>query len=164
MGESKWAKTACSGSLAPGFVNSSMQQLRSLITLCMYACWALLGLNTLCCWRLWAPPRKRRHYCCVMAVPISQPWEERVQLLLLWLLCQPDEIRINGSAIPTAPGVFFQLPHLCLVYHGFNEQCAVRYSGTTGGKTGISKTLTKCCIQKSSFTDTRTYIHKLKVK
>lgn len=28
------------------------------------------------------------------------------------------------SAVPVAPGIFFQLPHLHRVHHGFNKQCA----------------------------------------
>ena len=53
--------------------------------------------------------------------------------LLLWLLhqqggrpcygCHASQERINVSAFPTAPHIFFQPLSLCLAYPGFSKQC-----------------------------------------
>ena len=37
--------------------------------------------------------------------------------------CDASQERIIGTAVPTAPHIFFQPLHLCLAYHGFREQC-----------------------------------------
>ena len=53
--------------------------------------------------------------------------------LLLWLLhqqgerpcfgCHANQERINVSAVPTAPHIFFQPLSLWLAYPGFSKQC-----------------------------------------
>ena len=57
--------------------------------------------------------------------------------------CCISQERINTSAAPTAPGVFFQLSRLHLVYHGFNKQCGQyeRWDNwhSTQGKSAIQR-------------------------
>ena len=69
----------------------------------------------------WRSPKGCVWLCCVMLC------------LLQWLLLQPGEglcqgchasqERLNVSAFPTAPHVFFQSLSSNLTYHGFGEQC-----------------------------------------
>ena len=74
-------------------------------------------------------------------------WQER---RLLWPLCQPGERlccvilchgccpeRINMSAVPTAPRVFFQPLSSCLAFPGFSEQCEQQWHHEQISKTDV---------------------------
>ena len=61
-------------------------------------------------------------YCCLTAVSVGSAASGEDTACLLCGCCISQE-RINTSAAPKAPWVFFQLPHLHLIYHGVSEQC-----------------------------------------
>ena len=96
---------------------------------------------------------KWQHYCCIMAVSIGSAWRgdnivclhmdasqlrenavmaavparREVVLVRLWYgccySCCTSQERINRSAVPMAPQVFFQPLSLCFAYPGFSKQC-----------------------------------------
>ena len=91
-GESKLAKMAYSGSLAPRFVNNTVYQLRSFIALCMRVLRHVLGHGFASGMPMWAPPKKQPHDCYIMAVSTGSAMRrENIACLLLHLLCQPEE-------------------------------------------------------------------------
>ena len=53
--------------------------------------------------------------------PLGQSGEVRVHWVCCYHCCASRE-RMNVSAVPTAPWVFFQLSRLCLDYLGIKEQ------------------------------------------
>ena len=70
-GDSKLAKMACSGSLAPHFVNNDYvtaeipySTLHHELFVCSHATWCGMHICEL-------HPKKRRHFCCVMAVSVG---------------------------------------------------------------------------------------------
>ena len=69
---------------------------------------------------MWAPPRKWGelliHNGCVLWVS-----HERREL---WYGCCAIQERINVSAVPMAPHIFFQLLSSCFAYPELSEQCA----------------------------------------
>ena len=78
--------------LAPRFVNDCVTA--EILYSTVHACLEVLAWSqaTLCCIHTWAPPRKRRHYCCVTAVSVGSATRgENIACLVLWLLCQPGE-------------------------------------------------------------------------
>ena len=118
----------------------TMLQLRSFIALHMDITRYLLGHGLLCAvgvCELHLKKKKHWHYCCITAVWVGSAMSgDDTVCLMLWLLCQPGErlccVRLcydccpemrNVSAVPMAPGVFFQPISLHFVYHGFDDQC-----------------------------------------
>ena len=148
-GESKLGKMACSGSLAPHLVNNNCVSAEVIYTTAhahhKVPAWSRA---TLCCGDMWTLPGKWQHYRCIMAVhwvshkrrgysvspamaAVStrseccydcgcQPGERLCCVRLCYGCCQK---RINVSAVPTDPQVFFQPLSVCLTYPGFSEQC-----------------------------------------
>ena len=83
---------ACSGSLAPSFVNSECAA-AEMTDRTMHVCHeALLGHRLLC-----AVGTCKLHLesgsitAASRLCPLDQPQEESTAVLLLWLLCQPDK-------------------------------------------------------------------------
>ena len=108
-----------------------------------WECWSGLSFR-FCRWS--SIPRKWTWVSCIAdsLLPELQvkPRRETIVCLLLWLLHQPGEKlfcvwlcygccyhccisqeRVNVSAVPTAPQLFFQPLSLCLAYPGFSGQC-----------------------------------------
>ena len=107
-GQSKWAKVACSGSLAACFVNNdyvTAEIIYSTAHVCHEFCltaeitystayahhkvltWSWVTLSYR---HIWALPKKAMaFYCCITAVSFGSAM--RRVCLLLWLLCQPGQ-------------------------------------------------------------------------
>ena len=62
---------------------------------------------TLCCRDMWAPPRNWQHYCCVTDVSVGSATRGGNTGVCCYSCCTSQE-RINMSAVPMAPWVFFQ--------------------------------------------------------
>ena len=107
VGESKLAKMVCSGSLTPRFVNDNHVTVE-IIYNTAHARHKVLTWSgvTLCCRYMWAPPRKWQHYCCVTAVSVGSAMREGNTGVCCYSCCTSQE-RINMSAVPMAPWVFF---------------------------------------------------------
>ena len=98
---------------------------------------------TLCRKDIWAPPREWQHHCCVAAVFVGlaaggetiacplpqllrQPGERLCCVRLCYVCCYSCctiQERIDMSAVPTAPHIFFKPLSSHLAYHEFSEQC-----------------------------------------
>ena len=125
-GEGKLAGLACSGSLAPRFVNNDYATAAIVIALRMRVVRRWLGLGLLCAVRrvslTWESPEG---LCAVMLLCCSLLWMMRQPAERLCYGFHAREERINASAVPTdgTPRIFLQLLRSHLTYHGFSEQC-----------------------------------------
>ena len=129
-----------------------MQQLRSLIALCVHITRYSLGHSLLLLHKLHLknPGGCVQHTCTSVTMKalaaLGLPWSGIMVMLreimlwllfgyvmLLWLLCQPGERLcyghhasqegINVPALPTDPCIFFQTLSSSLAYPWFSEQC-----------------------------------------
>ena len=122
-GEGKLAGLACSGSLAPRFVNNDYATAEIVIALRMRVVRRLLGLGLLCAVRrvslTWESPEG---LCAVMLLCCSLLWMMRQPAERLCYGFHAREERINASAVPTAPLIFFQPLILRLALPWSSEQ------------------------------------------
>ena len=122
VGERKLAKMLCSGSLAPHFANN-VCIIAEITYNPAHACHEVLTWSRGTClvlgYFVWYASGGSTLYCRIMAVSTGSVTRgENIVCLLLWLPCQPGERlccvrlcccqkRINVSAVPEAPCIFF---------------------------------------------------------
>ena len=83
-GETKLAKTVCSGSLAPRFVNNDCVAAEIIHSMAHVHHEVPIWSGIQCYMQIGAPPKKQQHYCCIMAMSIGSAMkgENRACLLL----------------------------------------------------------------------------------
>ena len=85
-GESKLAKGAGSGSLAPCFVNNDYVT-AEIICSTAHMCHQVLAWSCIMCSTyVWAPPEEWRHYCCVKTVSTGP--DTKGEIIVFLLLCR----------------------------------------------------------------------------
>ena len=121
---------ACLGSHTPRFVNNDYET-AEIIYSTEHKCHKVLP-RTQATSDIWAPPKKRQHYCCITTVSIGSATREDSLSTDMAALsarrehcygCCVRQKRINVSAVPTAPQIFFESLRSRLAYHRFSEQC-----------------------------------------
>ena len=103
-GESKLAKMACSGSLAPHFLNNDCVSAETIYS-------TARGTHLVTGYFVWY-------------IRVSSTWKspEGLCVVMLCYGCRTSEERINSSAVPMAPRIFFQPLSSSFVYRGFSKR------------------------------------------
>ena len=141
---------ACSGSLTPCFVYNDYVTAQIAYSTA-HACHKVLTWSWVVCSNAYvSSTRSGRNYCCIMGVSLGSAIRgETIAWILLQLLhqqgdntvmaavsarrevvcsyvygCCASQNRINVSAFPMAPRIFFWPLSSHLAYPGFSEQCA----------------------------------------